>query len=44
MIPAGGAVGAAAASTAGYTLAIVVACGLFLKHAGLPWRALWRAG
>lgn len=44
LIPSGGAVGAAVASTAGYTLAIVVACALFLRHAGLPWRALWRAG
>lgn len=43
LIPVFGAVGAAAASTLGYVLAITVACHLFLKEAALPWRAFWTA-
>ncbi len=41
LAPAHGAVGAAVASTLGYLLAISVAYAVFLRHARLPWRALW---
>ncbi|HEX5371238.1 MAG TPA: teichoic acid transporter [Aquabacterium sp.] len=41
LVPLWGAVGAATASSLGYILAIVAAYGVFLKHAGLPLRALW---
>ncbi len=41
LIPLWGAVGAAVASSLGYSLAILAAYGVFLKHAGLPLRALW---
>jgi O-antigen/teichoic acid export membrane protein len=42
LVPWLGALGAAMASSLGYTLAIVAAYGVFLKHAGLPLSALWR--
>jgi O-antigen/teichoic acid export membrane protein len=42
LVPMWGAVGAGAASSLGYVLAIVAAYGVFLKHAGLPVSALWR--
>ena len=42
-VPLWGAVGAAAASSLGYIGAIAVAYGVFLRHAGLPLSALWRA-
>jgi O-antigen/teichoic acid export membrane protein len=41
LVPLHGAVGAAVASSLGYLVAIVVAYRVFLRHAGLPWRALW---
>lgn len=45
LVPRWGALGAGVSSSAGYLGAIVVAYGVFLKHAGLPVRALWaRAG
>jgi O-antigen/teichoic acid export membrane protein len=40
-VPTWGAVGAAAASSLGYIGAIGVAYAVFLRHAGLPWRAMW---
>ena len=40
-VPAWGASGAAAASSLGYIGAIGVAYAVFLKRAGLPWRAMW---
>lgn len=43
LVPHWGAVGAAVASSLGYILAIAAAYGVFLKHAGLPLHALWRA-
>jgi len=42
IVPAWGAMGAAVASSVGYIVAILVAYGVFLRHAGLPVRALWR--
>lgn len=42
LVPAYGAVGAGVASSLGYIVAIVAAYGVFLKHAGLPVRALWQ--
>jgi O-antigen/teichoic acid export membrane protein len=42
LVPLWGAVGAAVSSSLGYILAIVAAYGVFLKHAGLPVKALWR--
>lgn len=42
LVPPLGAAGAAVSSTLGYLIAIVAAYGVFLKHAGLPVRALWR--
>ena len=42
MVPWWGATGAALASSLGYILAIMAAYGVFLKHAGLPVKALWR--
>jgi O-antigen/teichoic acid export membrane protein len=42
LVPLWGAVGAGVASSLGYVLAIVAAYGVFLKHAGLPVKALWR--
>ena len=44
LVPMWGAVGAAVSSSLGYILAIMVAYGVFLKHAGLPVKALWRHG
>jgi len=44
LVPLWGAVGAAVASSLGYILAITAAYGVFLRHAGLPLRALWRGG
>jgi O-antigen/teichoic acid export membrane protein len=44
LVPTMGAVGAAIGSSAGYILAIVVAYAVFLRHAGLPLRALWARG
>lgn len=41
LVPRWGATGAAVSSSVGYLGAIVVAYGVFLKHAGLPMRALW---
>ena len=41
LVPSLGAQGAAIGSSTGYILAIVVAYGVFLRHAGLPLRALW---
>ena len=43
LVPHWGALGAAVSSSLGYVVAIVVAYGVFLRHAGLPVRALWRA-
>jgi hypothetical protein len=43
LVPLWGATGAALASSLGYTLAIMAAYGVFLRHAGLPLRALWAA-
>ena len=34
--------GAAVSSSLGYIVAIAVAYGVFLRHAGLPVRALWQ--
>ncbi|MBH2014909.1 MAG: teichoic acid transporter [Burkholderiales bacterium] len=42
LVPRWGALGAGVASSVGYIGAIVVAYGVFLKHAGLPLRALWQ--
>ncbi len=44
LVPQYGAVGAGVASSVGYLGAIAVAYGVFLKHAGLPLRALWTRG
>lgn len=44
LVPLWGPLGAGIASSAGYILAIVAAYGVFLKHAGLPVRALWQSG
>ncbi len=44
LVPLYGAVGAGVASSVGYLGAIAVAYGVFLKHAGLPLRALWTRG
>lgn len=44
LVPLWGPLGAGVASSTGYILAIVAAYGVFLKHAGLPVRALWRSG
>jgi len=41
LVPRWGALGAGVSSTVGYLLAITVAYGVFLRHAGLPVRALW---
>ena len=41
LVPWLGALGAGIASSLGYSLAIVAAYGVFLRHAGLPLRALW---
>lgn len=41
LVPWLGPVGAALASSSGYFLAIAGAYGVFLKHAGLPLKALW---
>jgi len=41
LVPRWGATGAAVSSSVGYLGAIVVAYGVFLKHAQLPLRALW---
>jgi O-antigen/teichoic acid export membrane protein len=41
LVPQWGALGAAVSSSLGYILAILVAYGVFLRHAGLHWRALW---
>lgn len=42
LVPRWGAVGAGVASSLGYILAIMAAYGVFLKHAGLPVKALWQ--
>ena len=42
LMPRWGAVGAAVSSSLGYIVAIAVAYGVFLRHAGLPVRALWQ--
>ena len=42
LVPRWGASGAAVSSSLGYIVAITVAYGVFLRHAGLPVRALWR--
>ncbi|MFX4721629.1 polysaccharide biosynthesis C-terminal domain-containing protein, partial [Acinetobacter baumannii] len=42
LVPRWGATGAGVASSVGYLGAIAVAYGVFLKHAGLPMRALWQ--
>lgn len=42
LVPRFGALGAGISSSVGYTVAIVVAYGVFLRQAGLPVRALWR--
>lgn len=42
LVPMWGPLGAGVASSAGYIVAIVAAYGVFLKHAGLPVRALWQ--
>lgn len=42
LVPAFGALGAGVSSSVGYIVAILVAYGVFLRHAGLPLRALWR--
>lgn len=44
LVPSMGAVGAAIGSSTGYILAIVVAYAVFLRHAGLPLKALWGRG
>lgn len=41
-VPHWGALGAAASTSLAYLIAIVVACGIFLKHAGLGWSVWWR--
>lgn len=41
LVPTMGPVGAALASSTGYFLAIAAAYAVFLRHAGLPLRALW---
>ncbi len=41
LVPGLGALGAGIASSLGYTLAIGAAYGVFLRHAGLPVKALW---
>jgi O-antigen/teichoic acid export membrane protein len=41
LVPLWGALGAGVASSLGYIVAIVAAYGVFLKHAGLPVKALW---
>ena len=41
LVPRLGALGAGLASSLGYIVAIMVAYGVFLRHAGLPVRALW---
>lgn len=41
LVPSMGAKGAAIGSSTGYILAILVAYGVFLRHAGLPLKALW---
>lgn len=41
LVPRLGALGAGLASSLGYIVAIAVAYGVFLRHAGLPVRALW---
>lgn len=41
LVPTMGAKGAAIGSSTGYILAILVAYGVFLRHAGLPLKALW---
>lgn len=41
-VPRWGALGAAVSTTLAYLVAITVACGLFLKHAGLGWRVWWQ--
>lgn len=41
-VPRYGALGAAVSTSVAYLIAIVVACGIFLKHAGLGWSAWWR--
>lgn len=43
LVPVWGALGAGVSSSVGYIVAIVVAYGVFLKHAGLPVKALWQA-
>lgn len=42
LVPMWGPLGAGVASSTGYIVAIVAAYGVFLKHAGLPVRALWQ--
>jgi O-antigen/teichoic acid export membrane protein len=42
LVPRFGALGAGIASSLGYTVAIVAAYGVFLRHAGLPVKALWQ--
>jgi O-antigen/teichoic acid export membrane protein len=42
LVPLWGALGAGVSSSLGYILAIVAAYGVFLKHAGLPVKALWQ--
>lgn len=41
LVPTLGAVGAAIGSSTGYIVAILVAYAVFLRHAGLPLKALW---
>lgn len=41
-VPRWGALGAAVSTSLAYLVAIVVACGIFLKHAGLGWGVWWR--
>ncbi len=41
LVPQWGALGAAVSSSLGYLLAIGAAYGVFLRHAGLRWRAFW---
>jgi hypothetical protein len=41
LVPRCGATGAGLSSSVGYLIAIAVAYGVFLRHAGLPLRALW---
>lgn len=42
LVPLWGPLGAGVASSTGYIVAIAAAYGVFLKHAGLPIRALWQ--